>query len=131
VFLLEQVERENYEEFLYSELQLKKSLIEPESKEIKNFNQAFIKDLILTNFNEVDIFTGRGILGSMIDFNLFGLGNVANEILLPNLFSIVNTARSRGGFERKALITQKRDESSVIKATQNSSLWEKLRGKGR
>ena len=129
--LLEQIDQEKYEEFLYSELQLKKSLIEPESKSIKNFESAFVKDLILTNFNEVDIFTGRGILNSMIDFNLFGLGEVANQILLPNLFSIVNTARSRGGFERKALITQKRDENSVIKATQNTSLWEKLSGRGR
>ncbi len=128
---MDQVEQEKYEEFLYSELQLKKTLIEPESKNIKNFGVAFNRDLILTNFNEVDICFSRAILGSIRDFNLFGLGDVSNEILLPSLFSIVNTARSRNGFERKALITQKRDENSTIKATQNTSLWEKLKGRGR
>ena len=128
---MDQVEQEKYEEFLYSELQLKKTLIEPESKNIKNFDVAFNRDLILTNFNEIDIGFSRAILGSIRDFNLFGLGDVSNEILLPSLFSIVNTARSRNGFERKALITQKRDENSTIKATQNTSLWEKLKGRGR
>ena len=103
---MDQVEQEKYEEFLYSELQLKKTLIEPESKNIKNFGVAFNRDLILTNFNEIDISFSRAILGSIRDFNLFGLGDVSNDILLPSLFSIVNTARSRNGFERKALITQ-------------------------
>jgi len=117
------------EDFIYSELQFKKILVEPESKK---FSEVFIKDLNLTNFNEVDIVYSRNILNSIRDFNMFGLNNASKEILIPNLFSVVNTARSRDGFERKAQITIKKDETATITQKGSSgNVMDKLLRRGK
>lgn len=130
----EETRQRNYErdqEFLYSDLQFKNKIIDPISGRIKNFEDIFNTDLIITNLNSVDIQYIRTLISTYNSFVNFNLKGVAEELFLPEIFSFVNTARSRDGFERKALITIKRDDEQRIQATQNTSLWDKLRGRGR
>jgi len=101
------------EEFMYSQLEFQKFIVEPESKELLD---VFMKDLNLTCFNEVDIFKAREIIELINDLTTWGLKDAA-ALFKPTLYNIVNTARSRGGFERLAQITKKRQESANI--TQN------------
>lgn len=101
------------EEFMYSQLEFQKFIVEPESKKLLD---VFLKDLNLTCFNEVDIFKAREIIELINDLETWGLKDAAN-LFKPTLYNLVNTARSRGGFERNALITKKRQESANI--TQN------------
>jgi len=117
------------EEFIYSELQFKNKLIELESRADGETNK---KDLILTNLNELDIVFSRSVINSVKEFNMFGLNNVAKEVLIPNLWGIVNTARARDGFERKAQITNITDEKATITQKGQGANWiDKIRGRGK
>lgn len=111
-----QQQNNEIDDFFYSNLQFQQFLVEPDSK--KALDDVFIRDLNLTNFNELDIHKARETISLIGDLRNWGLGE-ASKLFLPDLFGLVNTARSRGGFERLALITQKRQSSETAQITQN------------
>ena len=106
---------QNYseEEYMYSQLQFQQFLVEPESKVLLD---VFLRDLNLTCFNELDIYKAREIIELINDLTTWGLKDAA-ALFKPTLYNLVNTARSRGGFERNALNTKRRLETANI--TQN------------
>lgn len=112
---------EDYEELMYSQLQFNQFIVNPASDK---FLDVFLKDLNLTCFNEMDIFKAREIIELINDLQQWGLVDAA-ALFKPTLYNLVNTARSRGGFERNALITKKRLESANI--TQNTQKESRLK----
>ncbi len=102
-------------EFFYSQLQFQQFLVEPDSKNA--LEGVFNRDLNLTNFNELDIHKARETISLIADLKSWGL-NEASGLFIPDLFGLVNTARSRNGFERMALITRNNNNSESATITQ-------------
>ena len=108
---------ENNEEYFYNDLQFQRFLVEPISSSL--LDNVFIRDLVLSNLNEIDIYKARNVIELIGDLENWGISK-ASKLFKVTLMNLVNTARARGGFERLALITKHRNESANImqKSTQ-------------
>ena len=129
IYYNDEEEDKKDEQYIYNDLQFKNKIINVVSRNIIGFEKIFVQDLILTNLNENDISQLRYCIEVINDFKMFNLGELGRELLVPNIFALVNTARARDGFERRALNSVERKEIANI--TQSSgSMWQKLkRGK--